>query len=119
MKSKATRSTNTKGKPNDVDIVIGANLFAVRKSFNMSQETVAAGMNLTFQQIQKYEKGKNRISTSRLCEFSKFFGIPIHVFLPTEFQGIEDKAFHARREYATRLEEVLEQIHKLSKSPGK
>jgi len=51
----------------------------------MSQSTLAGGVGLTFQQIQKYEKGTNRIGASRLQQFSNILGVPISFF----FEGME------------------------------
>ena len=46
----------------------------------MTQETLADGVGLTFQQIQKYEKGANRISASRLQQFASMLGVTVHWF---------------------------------------
>jgi transcriptional regulator with XRE-family HTH domain len=51
-----------------------------RLMLGMSQEKLAAGLGLTFQQVQKYEKGTNRISASRLHEVSHILDVPISFF---------------------------------------
>lgn len=59
----------------DIDKILGKNLRNMRKKFNVSQSKLAKFCGITFQQIQKYENGKNRISASRLCQFCKFFKV--------------------------------------------
>ena len=69
----------------DVDKKVGENLFKVRLLRGMTQETLAGAVGVTFQQIQKYEKGKNRVSVSRLWVLSHVLGIPVAEF----YDGIE------------------------------
>lgn len=64
----------TRDELKGIDATIGANVRMRRKIFNMTQEGVAERMGLTFQQIQKYEKGSNRISGSRLAQIAAIFG---------------------------------------------
>lgn len=59
----------TKGTAGDDDLVIGGRLRIARSKLNWSQERLAEAVGLTFQQIQKYERGLNRISAVRLKEF--------------------------------------------------
>jgi len=70
---------------NTVDLRIGENLRKIRKKHYMSQEELAEKVGLTFQQIQKYETGLNRISCSKLWEFANIFKTPISYF----FIGLE------------------------------
>ncbi|MCY1327608.1 helix-turn-helix protein [compost metagenome] len=56
--------------PNEVDVTVGRNVRRIRNMIGMSQETLAAKLGLTFQQVQKYEKGTNRISASKLVAIS-------------------------------------------------
>jgi transcriptional regulator with XRE-family HTH domain len=53
---------------------------ARRLALHMSQSKLADAVSLTFQQIQKYEKGSNRISASRLQQFSNILGVPVSSF---------------------------------------
>lgn len=76
----------TKGTPNKFDIYIGAQLRVARESQKMTQDKLAAAVGLTFQQIQKYERGTNRISSGRLYELAKALNVSIHFF----YQGIEE-----------------------------
>ena len=69
----------------EIDKKVGETLVKLRQFRGMSQEDVANAVGVTFQQIQKYEKGKNRISVSRLWQFSHVLGIPVEEF----YDGIE------------------------------
>ena len=90
MKEKPMAKTrNKKGSPSPIDIQIGANLRAIRNSRRISQDDLAKALGLTFQQIQKYERGTNRISAGRLCEIASFFGIPAQALLPAQYTGQE------------------------------
>ncbi|HEY2658591.1 MAG TPA: helix-turn-helix transcriptional regulator [Caulobacteraceae bacterium] len=57
-------------EPNHLDVALGLHIRQRRKSLGMSQSTLAAAVGLTFQQIQKYERGFNRVSFSRLVDIS-------------------------------------------------
>jgi transcriptional regulator with XRE-family HTH domain len=57
--------------PHPVDIHVGARIRERRKQLQMSQEKLADALGLTFQQVQKYERGSNRVSCSKLWEISK------------------------------------------------
>lgn len=67
-------------KANALDAHIGAVLKSERAKKGLSQEDLATGLEITFQQIQKYEKATNRISASRLFELSKILQIPLTDF---------------------------------------
>ena len=70
----------TKGTPDSVDVHVGQRLRVRRSLLGLSQEKLAEAIGLTFQQIQKYERGMNRISAGRLYQFSKILDIPISYF---------------------------------------
>ena len=55
---------------NEDDIRVGANLRKIRNARNFSQEKLAEALGVTFQQVQKYEKGSNRVSASRLVQIT-------------------------------------------------
>jgi transcriptional regulator with XRE-family HTH domain len=67
-------------RPNPVDIHVGGRVRFRRMLLGMSQERLAEQLGLTFQQIQKYEKGINRIGASRLYDLSQILGVPIQFF---------------------------------------
>ena len=62
-----------KEKPHPLDITIGSHLLLRRKMMGMSQDVLAKRVGITFQQIQKYERGVNSINARRLFEFALFF----------------------------------------------
>ena len=66
--------------PRPVDVHVGCRLRLRRTLLGISQEKLAESVNLTFQQIQKYERGSNRIGSSRLFEFSKVLDVPVSYF---------------------------------------
>lgn len=66
--------------PNPVDVHVGARLRMRRMFVGMSQEKLGGHLGLTFQQVQKYEKGLNRIGASRLYAISRILGTPVQYF---------------------------------------
>ena len=66
--------------PNPVDLHVGARVRMRRKFLGMSQEGLAETIELTFQQVQKYERGSNRISASKLWEIAKALKAPVAYF---------------------------------------
>ena len=73
------------GKPNPIDIHVGSRVRLRRTLLGMSQEKLADAVGLTFQQIQKYETGMNRVSASRLWDIAETLTVPVSFF----FEGIE------------------------------
>lgn len=67
-------------RPNPVDIHVGNRVRLQRMLVGISQEKLGERLGLTFQQVQKYEKGINRIGASRLFELSRVLGVPIQFF---------------------------------------
>jgi transcriptional regulator with XRE-family HTH domain len=88
MRSRAASKTATNKSPNSVDRHVGARVRLRRMQLTMSQETLAKKLSLTFQQVQKYEKGANRIGASRLLQIAKALGTTVSYF----FEGVEDHA---------------------------
>jgi transcriptional regulator with XRE-family HTH domain len=68
------------GKPHKVDVQVGVRVRQRRVLLGMTQTDLANTMDLTFQQVQKYEKGINRISASRLYGLSQLFGVTVEYF---------------------------------------
>lgn len=66
--------------PNPVDIHVGGRLRVRRMIVGMSQEKLGVHLGLTFQQVQKYEKGLNRIGASRLYAISRILNTPVQYF---------------------------------------
>ena len=72
--------------PDPVDLHVGAQVRARRVLLGLSQEKLAEGLGVTFQQVQKYERGSNRISASRLYSMTQILDVPITYF----FEGVDD-----------------------------
>src|SRR5215212_796589 len=66
--------------PNPIDIRVGARLRLRRNMLGLSQEKLGEAIGLTFQQVQKYERGANRIGASRLYELSRILDVPVSFF---------------------------------------
>jgi transcriptional regulator with XRE-family HTH domain len=71
---------HSSGHPHPVDLHVGTRLRAQRVAMGMSQEKLGDAIGLTFQQVQKYERGTNRIGASRLYELSKVLEVPVGFF---------------------------------------
>lgn len=69
-----------------IDSYVGKKLKQRRTMMGLSQEAVAKAVGVTFQQVQKYEKGSNAMNASRLFEFANFMNVPVAYF----FEGIEE-----------------------------
>ena len=67
-------------RPNPVDIHVGGRVRLRRMLLGMSQEKLGEHLGLTFQQVQKYEKGINRIGASRLFDLAQVLGVPVQFF---------------------------------------
>ena len=76
----------TKRDPNFVDRHVGNRMRMRRLLVGMSQEKLGDLLGITFQQVQKYEKGSNRVSASRLHHVAKVLGVPVQFFFD-ESQG--------------------------------
>ena len=77
-----------------VDEHVGDRIRVRRTLLGMSQEKLGEALGLSFQQVQKYEKGTDRVSASRLCQLAKILNVPVPYF----FENVPaDAASHARR----------------------
>jgi transcriptional regulator with XRE-family HTH domain len=66
--------------PNAVDVHVGLRIRQRRRLLGVSQEQLAAALGLTFQQVQKYERGTNRVTASRLYDAARILDVPISYF---------------------------------------
>ena len=90
-RDKKVRGRRPNGEPNPVDIHIGNRLRLRRQILQLSQQQLGKMSGLTFQQVQKYEKGLNRISGSRLWDFACLLGVDVNFF----YDDMDDKVFSA------------------------
>lgn len=86
MKKKSLRG-RLDGEPNPIDIHVGNRVRMYRTLKGLSQEKLGEALGLTFQQVQKYEKGLNRIGASRLWDISQVLDTPVALF----YEGITDE----------------------------
>jgi transcriptional regulator with XRE-family HTH domain len=77
---------------NPIDVHVGARLRARRTLLGLTQMALGDAMGMTFQQLQKYEKGSNRISASRLYDVSKLMDVDIGYFFDEMGQAIESES---------------------------
>ncbi len=68
------------GKPHPIDVHVGSRVRLRRTLLGMSQEKLGEAIGLTFQQVQKYERGANRIGASRLFDLSRVLDVPVSFF---------------------------------------
>eukprot|EP00998_Keelungia_sp_KM082_P011512 NODE_7780_length_577_cov_1.475556_g7757_i0.p2 GENE.NODE_7780_length_577_cov_1.475556_g7757_i0~~NODE_7780_length_577_cov_1.475556_g7757_i0.p2 ORF type:complete len:165 (-),score=12.58 NODE_7780_length_577_cov_1.475556_g7757_i0:4-498(-) len=92
------RGRTASGKPNPVDIHVGARVRLRRTLLGMSQEKLGEAIGLTFQQVQKYERGANRVGASRLYDLSRVLEVPVSFFFDDMPDEISTKSVHERRE---------------------
>jgi transcriptional regulator with XRE-family HTH domain len=135
------RGRSALGKPNPIDVHVGHRLRLRRTLLGLSQQKVGDALGLTFQQVQKYERGANRIGASRLWDLSGVLDCPISFFFdemsdentddqnrgaPGEHGDSPDKDPMNRREtlelvrayYRITGDQVRKRIYELTKSLG-
>lgn len=111
--------TSLKLEPHSADLHVGARLRFRRKMMNLSQTDLAEALGITFQQIQKYERGANRISASKIYEAACFLGVTVTFF----FEGLGDPQIIAPAnevmQKLTMLPDGVELANKWPKIPAK
>src|SRR5579863_10458076 len=70
----------SKGFPNPIDVHVGQRIRQRRTLLGMSQERLGEAIGLTFQQVQKYERGANRVGASRLFDLARVLDVPVSFF---------------------------------------
>ena len=93
-------------EPNPVDVHVGRRVRLRRKELGISQTHLADGIGLTFQQVQKYERGANRVSASKLYEMARVLRVQIGYF----FDGLDDPTSPAGDNYASAYNSVIEEM---------
>jgi transcriptional regulator with XRE-family HTH domain len=76
----SSRGRTPGGRPNPIDVHVGSRLRLRRTLLGLSQEALGEALGLTFQQIQKYERGANRIGASRLFDLARALEVPVEYF---------------------------------------
>lgn len=80
------------GTPNPVDVHVGSRVRLRRTLLGLSQEKLGDALGLTFQQVQKYERGANRIGASRLFDLSRVLDVPISFFFDDMTTEVSDRS---------------------------
>jgi len=75
-----SRGRMPSGAPNPIDVHVGNRMRLRRTLLGMSQDKLAQALGLTFQQVQKYERGANRVGSSRLFDLSRVLDVPVSFF---------------------------------------
>ena len=97
-----TKMKKTSAKsPNSTDAYVGSRVRMRRKVLGMSQEKLGEQLGITFQQVQKYEKGANRIGASRLQTISQVLDMPISYFFPQETPVAGGMGENAQSDYVS------------------
>lgn len=91
-KGKSVRGRLDEGAPNPVDVHVGNRIKWRRKVLKMSQQQMADAIGLTFQQVQKYEKGLNRVGASRLWDISRVLGVSMDFFFADMDQAVKTQS---------------------------
>ena len=89
-KPKRRKQRKTRGKPTYIDVHVGQRVRQRRILLGYSQERLADALNLTFQQVQKYERGTNRMGASRIFDMSTVLDVPVSYFyqdMPKEIEA--------------------------------
>ena len=113
MKRAAKQKRKTKGKPDPVDMNAGAILYALRSSRGMSQADLGKEVGVTFQQIQKYERGTNRMATSTLYYISRALDVSVIEF----FVGLEGVLPDTKHLWLTKDENKLLKTYRSIREP--
>jgi transcriptional regulator with XRE-family HTH domain len=90
-KRKSSGRMASKGFPNPIDVHVGTRVRLRRTLLGMNQERLAEAIGLTFQQVQKYERGANRVSSSRLYDLAGVLDVGVAYFFEEMAPGLQEK----------------------------
>src|ERR1700761_1105774 len=80
MSEETIERSDRESRPSPIDVHVGSRIRLRRTLLGMSQERLGDSLGLTFQQVQKYERGVNRVGASRLFDLSRVLDVPISFF---------------------------------------
>ena len=104
---------------NTVDTYVGQRIRDKRNERGMSQTEVANAIGVTFQQVQKYERGTNRVGASRLFDLSRILSVPVQYFFeglnnqPTPIEKEDDNVIHLMKPDTVELVEAYYKVENL------
>ncbi len=90
MAEDITERPERESRPSPIDIHVGSRVRLRRTMLGMSQERLGDALGLTFQQVQKYERGVNRVGASRLFDISRVLDVPISYFFDDMPEGMSE-----------------------------
>lgn len=90
MAEVAADKPERESRPSPIDIHVGSRIRLRRTLLGMSQERLGDALGLTFQQVQKYERGVNRVGASRLFDISRVLDVPISYFFDDMPEGMSE-----------------------------
>ena len=102
-----TKDDDIVGQPNPVDIYVGSRLKLRRLILGISQKKMAEKLGITFQQVQKYENGINRISASRLWDISKLLKVQVEYFFDGMNESIQAQSPRSFRKNTIRSRQEI------------
>ena len=117
------QSTETKGRANNIDKLVSKRLKMRRMMLGLSQNDLGKAVDVNIQQVQKYEKATNRISSGKLFAFAKFLKVPINYFYDkaentSNFIGSvfaeESSAYEANEQDAKSEKEIINLVKAFS-----
>ena len=104
---KISRGRTLNGEPNPIDVYIGQRIRVRRQLLGLSQEALAKKIGITFQQVQKYENGINRISASRLWDISKLLKVQVEYFFDGMNESIQAQSPRSLRKNTIRSRQEI------------
>jgi len=93
--STGPRRRRNSARLSPIDAHVGARLRLRRTLLGMSQEKLGHAIGLTFQQVQKYERGANRVGASRLFDLARVLDVPVSFFFEDMASGLVESTGHA------------------------
>ncbi len=96
----AAADADKESRPSPIDVHVGTRIRLRRTLLGMSQERLGEALGLTFQQVQKYERGVNRVGASRLFDLSRVLDVPISFFFDDMPDGMSGVSTGHRRALA-------------------
>ena len=93
----------TKGRADPIDHLVSRRLKMRRVMLGLSQHELSEAVDVSIQQVQKYEKATNRISSGKLYGFSKFLKVPVNYFFDQEDRALENIFAEDQEEYGETL----------------
>jgi transcriptional regulator with XRE-family HTH domain len=100
--------SDKESRPSPIDIHVGSRVRLRRTLLGMSQERLGDALGLTFQQVQKYERGVNRVGASRLFDISRVLDVPISYFFDDMPEGMSETPVSGPRGRMYGMSEVQE-----------